>query len=147
MPTLIRAIKRGTLAVAVLAVLATCAVFVPPAHRAAAASSPYLSLQYNSGTGYYYLAGQGFSQGKTVFLGMYKLINGQWQLEASDSVTAQPCYMSFFPFAHCTNNPGTFTYTGGAVPIFYCGGMVRYYAYDYNTATWSNPLYPPACAN
>ena len=146
MRTLIRAIKRSTLIVAILAVLATTGVFLPPAHHASAAGSPYLSLQYSS-SGTAYLAGQGFSSGGSVFLEKLAVVNGQWQVVASDTVTASQCFVALFPYVHCTNTPGVFTYTGPGALQFYSCGNNYYYAYDYRTATCSNAVDTYTCIN
>jgi hypothetical protein len=134
MRTLLRAIRRSTLIVAILAVLATGAVFVPT-HHASAAGSPYISIQ-NTGSGYA-VVGQGFTPGATVYLGKYQYLNGQWQLDGSDTVTASQCYMSFWPYAHCANTPGTFTYPlPGNMGAYVCD-QAGVFAYDY-TLGWSN---------
>jgi hypothetical protein len=135
-----RAIKCSTLAIAILAVLATFAVFVPPAHRASAASSPYLSIQGDSSSGYT-VVGQGFTPGATVYLGAYQSVNGQWQSVSGDSVTAAQCFVALYPYVHCTNNaaPGTFTYKlPGTLNVGICS-PVSIFAYDY-TRGWSNEL-------
>jgi hypothetical protein len=52
-----------------------------------------------------------------------------------------------YSYAHCGTTPGTFTYNGpGALELYYCGDA-HYYAYDYNTATWSNPVFVNECIN
>jgi hypothetical protein len=147
MRTLIPAIKRSTLVVAILTALATSAVFVPPAHHASAAGSPSISLQYITGSGWA-VVGQGFSPGKTVYLADY---TQQWtcfyscyyqQVQKSyDNVTASQCFVVLYPYAHCGNNtaPGTFTYViPGNLGSTICSGDTVY-AYDY-TYGWSNPV-------
>jgi hypothetical protein len=155
MRTLIRAIKRSTLAIAILAVLATCAVFVPPAHHASAASAPYISFQYNSSTGTDNLVGQGFSPGQTVYLARFSYqyqcypslgCHLTWVQQSYDYTTAAQCFVAYVPYVHCTNNvaPGTFTYTlPGNLGLQPCSGdMLRAYDYTYG---WSNPVYTSNC--
>jgi hypothetical protein len=138
---IVRAIKRSSVALAILALLATFAIFVPPAHQAFAAGSPTISFGY-SGTSAT-LVGQNFTPGSTVYLGTYKYVNGQWQLRSSAYVTAGPAFcMTLIRLGGCAP-AGTFTYTlPGNLNAYTCdnaGYGYSFFAYDYTTG-WSNSL-------
>jgi len=150
---MVRTIKRGALALAILVVLATSAAFVSPAHHASAASmhlfTPTIALRYTD-TGNPMLVGSHFSPGETVYLGKYAWAGQNWLYLSSDSVVACGVYVTID--APCS--PGSFTYAlpgnlnvyaapNGGSP---CSGNGTYsiYAYDY-TAGWSNSIDLASC--
>jgi hypothetical protein len=138
---IVRAIKRSSVALAILAVLATFAVFVPPAHQAFAAGSPTIAFNYS--TSPVTLAGQNFTPGSTVYLGTYQWVNGQWQLRSSDYVTAMPALCIWRLVSGNCHPAGSFTYTlPGNLNAYTCdnnGYGYSIFAYDYTTG-WSNSL-------
>jgi hypothetical protein len=145
--SIVRAIKRSSVALAILAVLATFAVFLPPAHQAFAAGGP--SIAFNDATSPATLVGQNFTPGSTVYLGTYQWVNGQWQLRSSDYVTASRCYILQRLSGTCSS-VGTFTYTlPGNLNAYTCdndGYGYSIYAYDYTTG-WSNSLHVYGCVH
>lgn len=142
-------IRRGSLAVAVLGVIAGMAGF---AASADADPGPTLTV-VGSGTSRV-LRGTGFTPGSTVFLGAYHQEGGELTLVHSDSVTAGPDWVEICSpdtgVCHTIPNlnAGRFRYTlpGALTTTAYCFGDDEGFIWaNDSTLGWANSIYFPEC--